>query len=169
MNNDVYSWGANSSGQLGLGYKSKNNGPTQCLLLPNEIIVDIKCGYYHSLILTINQSVYSCGTNYDGQLGREVPKGYTFEKIPNLFEIIKIECGKEHSMFIDANNNLFIVGNNENGQLGLGDIAIIKKPIKHPSLSNVIDISKGGNHTFVKTLNNEIYAFGKNECFSVGD
>ena len=168
--NEFYCWGDNYDGQLGLENYDNQNTPILCSSLSNEDIVDIKCGYTHTLVLTSNGNVLSCGNNAYGQLGRETDGNYSssFQKIEDLSEIIRIECGYYHSLCIDINKDLYVVGGNSYGQLGLGDAINRFKPIKHPSLSNIIDISKGGNHTFVKTSNNEIYTFGHNVYSQLG-
>ena len=165
---DIFCWGANESMQLGIGHTDNRNTPTKCISLSNHSIVDIKNSISHTLVLTSNGDVLSCGDNYYGQLGIEKENSATFQKIENLSEIMRIECGNYHSLCIDINKDLYVVGGNSYGQLGLGDAINRFKPIKHPSLSNIIDISKGGNHTFVKTSNNEIYTFGHNVYSQLG-
>ena len=73
INGELYSWGDNELGQLGLGYYervdnllSKYHEP-QKLKLKN--ITKIKCGNCHSLALTTSNEIYSWGNNYYGQLG----------------------------------------------------------------------------------------------------
>ena len=170
LNNQVYCWGFNEDGPLGLGNRDNQNTPILCSSVSNEDVVDIKCGSIHTLILTSNGDLLSCGDNKFGQLGRETDDDYSssFQKIEELPEITRFECGNIYSICIDANKDLYIFGNNKFGQLGLGDDQERKKPVKHPSLSNVIDVSHGGYHTFVKTSENEIYAFGLNEGLQLG-
>ena len=168
-NGFVYGWGLNDDGQLGIGNKLNQTLPIICKNWPTDI-VDIKCGYQHTLVLTSIQEVYSCGSNFDNQLGRITNGDYSakLEKIKELSEITRIECGYNHSMCIDNYNNFYIFGSNYFGQLGLGDDENKQGIIKHPSLSDVIDISTGGFHTFVKTSSNKIYAFGYNEESQLG-
>ena len=179
-NGDVYGWGCNEYGQLGLGDFDNRRVPTKCEYWPKDI-VDIKCGGAHTIVLVQSQEVYSCGDNDSAQLGRYVEPEYIFksddyleytssslQKIPLLSEIIRIETGDNHSMCIDTNNDIYVFGSNYEGELGLGDTDNRYEPIKHPSLSNIIDVSSGGNHSFVKTSNNEIYAFGNNQCLQLG-
>ena len=173
--NDVYVWGNNYKGQLGIGNRISQQFPYKCINWPDDI-VDIKCGKYHTLLLTANQNVYGHGSSSSGQLGKDLLWDEKDENacidspqiIEGLFEVVRIECGNFHSMCIDVNNDLFVFGDNHYGQLGLGDTKHRTTPTKHPSLSNVIDISKGGCHTFVKTSNNEIYAFGSNHYLQLG-
>ena len=164
LNNEIYCWGRNHCGQLGLVHSDNQNIPVLCSTLLNEDIDDIKCGREHTLVLTANGDVLSCGNNLFGKLGRrnDGDNETSFQKISSLSNITRIECGYLHSMCIDMNGDLYVFGYNENGQLGLGDVYGRYEPVKHPTLSNVIDISSKGECTFVKTSNNEIYAFGKN-------
>ena len=168
--NQFYSWGHNDYGQLGLGNTDMQNSPIQCLSLSNEDVIDIKCGDFHTLVLTSNGDVLSCGCSYQGEIGRETPSIFSadFLKIEDLSDIIRIECGNFFSMCIDIHNDFYVFGLNDHGQLGLDDTDTRYEVVKHPSLSNIIDISRGGNHTFVKTANNEIYAFGNNLYSQLG-
>ena len=186
LNNEIYSWGYNNIGQLGLENTNDQYTPILCSSLSNEDVVDIKCGKNHTLVLTSNGDVLSCGWNYYHQLGRDTASSCecncnvelgrvtmrsfsaVFQKIEDFSEIIRIECGINHSLCIDINYDLYVFGNNGFAQLGLGDTKNRNKPMKHPSLSNIIDVSNGGYHTFVKTSNNEIYAFGNNKDSQLG-
>ena len=169
IHNQLYGWGNNERGKLGLSGTNYHCSPVLYTNWPDNIVV-IKCGVSHTLVLTSNQEVFTCGNNVCGQLGRKLATTFDTSLIivEGLSEITRIECGDYHSMCIDNYENLFVFGDNEYGQLGLGDTQNRFKPIKHPSLSNIIDISKGGDQTFVKTSNNEIYAFGNNEYSQLG-
>ena len=134
-NNDIYAWGCNSNGQIGIGsLTTKESSIIPCFDWPGDVI-DIKCGRYHTLVLTSNQNVFSCGNNEYGQVGRDSDKQNStiLQKIEELSEIIRIECGEYHSMCIDIYNNFYIFGSNEYNQLGFNNKQI-SKPTKHPIL-----------------------------------
>ena len=173
FDNEIYGWGSNEKGTLGLGIQEED--PTKAILKiknwPDDV-VDIKCGYFHTLVLTSTQDVYSCGDNFYGQLGRESERDIcTFlKKIPNLLEIRRIECGYDHSMCIDNNNAFIVFGCNSFGQLGMSG-RNKKRPIKHPlfsSILQVIDISSGGMHSFIKLSTDSVFAFGNNTYSQLG-
>ncbi|XP_032831091.1 RCC1 and BTB domain-containing protein 1 isoform X1 [Petromyzon marinus] len=65
----VYSWGYNGNGQLGLG--NTMNQPTPCRLvsLQGICIVQVVCGYAHTIALADDGSVHAWGANSYGQLG----------------------------------------------------------------------------------------------------
>lgn len=66
-NGNVWAFGNNSSGQLGLGSYTSTNIPTQIPTLSQ--IVAISAGGRHSLALDKNGQVWSFGDNGNGQLG----------------------------------------------------------------------------------------------------
>ena len=169
--NELYGWGSNEFGQLGNNNASGLNTvltPLKNTDIDIGEIVDVKCGKNHTLILTANQEVYSCGDNQYGQLGREKMGKYPEapEKI-DIGGIVRIECGTNHSICSDM-YDVYIFGHNFYGQLGFGDGNDRDTPTPHPSLSNIIDISSRGNHVFVKTSLDEIYAFGRNDASQLG-
>ena len=165
--NEFYSWGENDHGQLGIGSNKNVYSPVKCENWP-ENITDVKCGGSHTLVLTSIGTVYSCGNNEKGQLGRASTDCSVLNIIEDLSYITRMECGNSHSVCINLSEDLIVFGCNSKGQLGLGDTTDRNIPIKHPSLSSIIDISKGANHTLVKTSNNEIYGFGSNKCMQLG-
>ena len=170
LNNELYGWGENTNGQLGIGNINNHRMPFKIDCYPSDIL-DIKCGLLHTLVLTSAQEVYSCGYTFFGAIGRELdsehPYSEVLQKIETLSEIVRIECGYVYSMCIDTFQNLYVFGDNASGQLGVGSKIKQRVPIKHP-LSNIIDISSGGLCTFVKTSDDEIYAFGRNSNSQLG-
>ena len=164
--NELYVVGANYHGQLGTGNRTHQRRPYKFSPI-SEDIVDIKCGAYHTLLLTANQEVYSSGEYY-GRYIHDNENSSSFKKVNGLSEIVRIDCGSRHSMCIDIYNDLYVFGDNSYGQLGLGDNSNRRDPVKHPSLTNVIDISPRSNHSFVTTSSNKIYAFGNNTNFQLG-
>ena len=165
MDDCIYSWGCNDYGQLGIPEYGTKYYPFKCTNWP-ENVVDIKCGYYHTLILTSTQEVYSCGKNQQNQLGRITGNFELPVKIEDFSEIIRIECGNYYSMLIDIHHNLYVFGTI--GRYNPGEYQVMVKPKKLPILSNIADISSGGWHTFAKTFSNEIFAFGDNRYSQFG-
>jgi len=69
-NNTIWSWGYNFFGQLGLG----NSGSITTRYNPTKIEIDsdwnkITCGYYHTLSIKNNNTIWGWGWNGIGQLG----------------------------------------------------------------------------------------------------
>lgn len=66
---EVYGWGYNGNGQLGVS--SGGNQPTPCRLaaLQGIHVQKIACGFAHTLVLTDEGGLYAWGANSYGQLG----------------------------------------------------------------------------------------------------
>lgn len=66
----LYTWGFNSFGQLGVG-NCKHETIPRLVTFPSEKlrVSGVACGAYHTLILMTNGELMSCGRNEFGQLG----------------------------------------------------------------------------------------------------
>lgn len=70
LGGDVFSWGSNSHGQLGLGKDvSRQLTPVLVCALNGVAVTQISAGGTHTLFLTLPGLVYCCGANKCGQLG----------------------------------------------------------------------------------------------------
>jgi alpha-tubulin suppressor-like RCC1 family protein len=78
---NVYSWGHNSKGQLGIGNQTNQNRPQKIDLNNNQIIKSISCGEYHSLLLTTVGDIYAFGCNEFGQIGNQTINQLNLAKI----------------------------------------------------------------------------------------
>lgn len=117
----VWTFGANSYGQLGLGDLIDRLKPTLVPLLNGTI--QINAGGQHNLFLHMSGAVYGTGDNSVGQLGNNTNTGYPLPiLIPPLQNIVQIEAALGlHSLFLNSNGQVFATGRNNLGQLGLGD------------------------------------------------
>jgi len=168
-NNKVYGCGRNNYGQLGQQdltsiYK------TLTLINTSFKIINIACGSYHSVFLTDNYQILSCGRNSEGQLGNQ---NYTNTNIltQNILTMLntskpqQISCGSYHTVILTDDFRIFACGRNIEGQLGdnTNNNSNIFKPIKNNMTPNKpIFISCGSYHTTVLTRQGKIYSCGLN-------
>uniref|UniRef100_A0AAR2II49 Uncharacterized protein n=1 Tax=Pygocentrus nattereri TaxID=42514 RepID=A0AAR2II49_PYGNA len=67
---EVYAWGQNSYGQLGLGKAvALQVVPALVQALTGVPVIQISAGGAHTLALTSSAQVFCCGANSAGQLG----------------------------------------------------------------------------------------------------
>ncbi|BES95734.1 Hypothetical protein chromosome condensation (RCC1) and BTB (POZ) domain containing protein [Nesidiocoris tenuis] len=67
-NGEVYGWGYNGNGQLGVGNTVNQLNPCRIMALSNTVIVKVVCGNAHTLALSDEGKVYAWGANTYGQL-----------------------------------------------------------------------------------------------------
>ena len=66
---EVYGWGYNGNGQLGLGNNINQLNPCRVSSLQGVVVVKVACGYAHTLALSDEGELYGWGANNYGQLG----------------------------------------------------------------------------------------------------
>jgi len=153
LDNNVWSFGNNVFGQLGLGDNNDRYEPTQITKLKAKAI---SAGGFHNLVIDMENNIWSVGINYLGQLGlgrleilKDIIKINTRVKIPNI-KAKAISAGYEHNLIIDLDNNVWSFGNNKHGQLGLGveNIKKINKPVRIPNIKARV-ISSGRDKSLI--------------------
>ncbi len=139
MNNgDVYAWGRNNCGQIGIGIGVEmQSTPIKLELSKYSSIKQIACGFHHSLALTENGEVLAWGENQFGQLGigsydnTYNPVLVKFTNLENS-QIKKISCSADCSYFLNKDGRMYTCGRNDFGQLGIQN----QKNKKFPVLIN---------------------------------
>lgn len=121
----VFSWGACGHGQLGHGLTESVQVPRLILSLDGIKIVQVACGWSHSLCLSEDGRVFAFGDGEDGKLGLGNTLDFVVPFTVNHFinkniKIAKIAAGHFHSAAIDEKGRLFTWGANTCGVLGLG-------------------------------------------------
>ena len=96
---EVYAWGDNGRGQLGLGTEEKIAIiPTKIEVL-NQKVKDVKAGAAHCLALQKDGTVLGWGDNLNGQLGKGPLKITRPTQIKGLGEkVVQISTGDFHSL-----------------------------------------------------------------------
>ena len=181
---NVWVFGRNDSGQLGLGSLIKNE---DCVYKPRIleyfkqngiVITKIQCGDYHSLALDSQGNVYAFGNNEYGQVGC-IDKKYdssvstpTLCKLPNNNKskvIIDINTGAYHSLLLSEDNQIYAFGNNDCSQSSIllnhdkiFSPCWLKKKTEIKCLednddinNNIIQIIAGYDCSFLITYNNK--------------
>jgi alpha-tubulin suppressor-like RCC1 family protein len=106
--NEIYSFGWNHCGQLGLGNTIDQSTPQLISTLKNEKIKNVVCGNHYSIIITGNlnfieeteNGVYSFGRNSYGQLGLGNTVDQTTPQLISTLKNKKIKnavCGGQHT------------------------------------------------------------------------
>lgn len=65
----LFAWGLNNHGQLGIGNKENTCTPTLIRELQNEQVIAVDGGEHHTIALTQDGKVYCWGRNDEGQGG----------------------------------------------------------------------------------------------------
>ena len=172
---EVYAFGYNGKGQLGLNNKTDRLVPTKIdsTHYGNKKIAQIFAGSLHSFVLTEDGEIYAFGLNGNGQLGlndktdRLVPTKIDSTHYGNK-KITQISLGGLHSLILTEDGETYAFGYNKKGQLGLGYVEEYLIPTKINSTEKIIKISAGGSHSAFSVLGGKTYTFGQNDSGQLG-
>ncbi|XP_076998998.1 E3 ISG15--protein ligase HERC5 [Tamandua tetradactyla] len=154
MSGNIYSWGKNDFGQLGLGHTNNEDSPTLIEELDNQKVEFLTCGGSHTALLTEDGLAYTFGAGKYGQLGHnstqnELRPRLVTELVGN--RVTQIACGRWHTLaYVSALGKVFAFGRGDEGQLGNGGThdQLIPLLMKLPSNEEL----KFENHTSEKEL-----------------
>jgi alpha-tubulin suppressor-like RCC1 family protein len=139
---NLYSWGLNTNGQLGLGNTTAYSTPKQVGALTTWL--NIAAGSYYTLATKTDGTLWSWGSSAQGQLGLGNTTSYSSPKqVGALTTWSKISARNGFSTAIKTNGTLWAWGLNNFGQLGLGNITYYSSPKQVGVLTTWSKVSGG--------------------------
>ncbi|KAL9646348.1 hypothetical protein ABK040_014500 [Willaertia magna] len=161
-NGELFVSGDNRDGQLGLNSSDKAHFAFQKVKNLDPIKL-VAFGRGHSVVVTVNNEVFTCGDNNCGQLGlQNVRKNNIYTKVNDLpfkEKIIQLSCGYNFTVLLTETGEIYSCGQNSSGQLGNGygpDVLQFTK-IGAPLCK---ELFVGGFFVFLLTFNKNLYFTG---------
>ncbi|NXR67843.1 RPGR regulator, partial [Rhadina sibilatrix] len=160
----LFVWGDNSEGQIGLASEASVSVP--CKVDIGKPVSFISCGYYHSALITGDGELYTFGEPVNGKLGL-FPEQLKNNRVPQpvlgiMEKVNKVACGGEHTVVL-TETDVYTFGLGQYGQLGHGTFVFessVPKPVKHLKRHKIRNIACGENHTAVIAENGLMFTFG---------
>ena len=182
---NVYAWGCNESGQLGIG------DGFQDTFEPTEVNsnwegwtpVSVAAGGSHSIVLANQGEDYNAlfvwGYNEFGQLGLGTGNPDDLDTENRFIPVLaatgntwsRISAGGNHTLGAKTNGTFWAWGDNTHGQLGNNESGcILDKPVQILSMFGAEAFSAGGSHsTGIKGEGNPMWTWGKNTSGQLGN
>ena len=186
----LMTWGAAEFGQLGLGnphlvgadvdhprgvkfVAMGKDAKRQNLVPAHEVrFVSVACGDCHTLALSSNAFLFTCGQGTFGALGLG---DYGNQSSPTCVlslataGIVQVAAGANHSAALGIDGKVFTWGRGKYGQLGTGTYSSSAFPIHVSSLQEpVLKIVCGNDHTLLLGKSGAVYAFGRGNVGQTG-
>uniref|UniRef100_A0A3B3ZGV1 HECT domain-containing protein n=1 Tax=Periophthalmus magnuspinnatus TaxID=409849 RepID=A0A3B3ZGV1_9GOBI len=171
----LFTWGQNTNGQLGLGKGEPSKlFPQPLKSLAGIPLAQITAGGDHSFALSLSGAVFGWGKNRAGQLGlndkqdRAVPCHIKFLRSQ---KVVYISCGEEHTAALTKDGGLFTFGDGSWGQLGHGSTnnELLPRRVLELMGTEVSQIACGRHHTLAFVPSSGwVYAFGCNNYGQLG-
>lgn len=183
---DVYLWGENTDGQLGLGHNNDVTTPENIghLIEPDlteNDITAVEFGVNHTAFLgeehliegEANGAVFVSGSNASGQLADgtntsvntpKVIEGVEYgEETTGNVVVSDVALGDEVTYLTLNTGEVMSAGSNDNGLLGNGNITDSSDLVMVEDLTEVNGIETNGTLTFATTEDGHVFTWGGSE------
>lgn len=182
---ELFAFGSNGSGQLGLVHRDDVSTPAKCEIEPLNYptqAVDVKqlaMGGNHTLALLNDGRLFAAGTSPDGRCGAgpeehlhkqdaKAPSGFRLQRVATreLSGISFCSATWEASIFVSGDRQrVFSSGTGHRGELGLGPhVTVAEVPTEiqfaTPLSSPVKHIASGMGHVVLILENGDVYGWG---------
>ncbi|EYU28697.1 hypothetical protein MIMGU_mgv1a008743mg [Erythranthe guttata] len=167
---DIWSWGAGTDGQLATGILQDEHTPQLLRPLSSSLglVTSLSCGGAHVIALSSGGRVLTWGRGTSGQLGHGEMVNCLHPKLVNAFQdsvVTHVSAGWNHSGFVLENGAVFTCGDGSFGQLGHGDYKSQNLPLRVSYFvsKRVEQVACGMRHSLVLlkgNSENRVYGFG---------
>ncbi|MEY2564930.1 MAG: large repetitive protein [Verrucomicrobiota bacterium] len=178
----VWAWGSNASGQIGIGSTTNQKFAVQVKLTGGAAltgVIDIACGSNHAIALKSDGTVWTWGSNTNGQLGNGTtaqatnPVQTKTASATFISGVSAVAGGANHSAFLKSDGSVYSVGLNSSGQLSINSTAqqlyaTQASSSAGVSLSGVVDLACGASHTVVTKNDGTVLGGGLNSSGQAG-
>ena len=155
----LWTWGLNSTGQLGIGVTTNRSSPVQVGTLATWKRVAV--GNSHTMAIKTDGTLWGWGSGTNGVLAND-PVANTSSpiQIGTHTNWASVSTGQNSAIAIKTDGTAWAWGNNSNGQLGIGDIAARSSPVQIGTLTNWVSGSANAANSALLNSSNIVYTAG---------
>lgn len=154
LENDLYVWGKNDSGQFPKNNSAFSQEPIKVL----SGVEDVSVARGRTLVLMENGSLYTYGCD---------PVTGVQQSTKVMDNVAQMSCSDSFALLVTKSGAVYAWGTNESGQLGTGDTTDHVSPVKIIE-SDVTKVAAGGNFGLALHSDGSVSGWGANEVLQIG-
>lgn len=167
----LWAWGLNGNGQLGDNTLVDKLVPTQESTAATDWVA-IAAGLAHSVALKSDGSLWTWGSNSDGQLGDNtiVSKSSPTQEFTSATDWVAVAAGSNHTLALKSDGTLWAWGLNGSGQLGDNSVTQRNAPTQeNTAATDWVAIAAGSAQSFAIKSPGTLWGWGENAGGRLGD
>ncbi|MBU0677985.1 MAG: chitobiase/beta-hexosaminidase C-terminal domain-containing protein, partial [Verrucomicrobia bacterium] len=164
---NVWSWGYNSQGQLGIGSTTPTTSPVRVTALVNIDCLD--AGDYHNIALEDDGTVWTWGQGSNGRLGDGYKETRTSPvEVYETASVTDVAAGNSHTLAVKSDGSVWAWGHGYYGQLGNGTTSETSTPTRVQGLSNIVAVTAGDNFSIAMGSDGRLWSWGQSANGKLG-
>ncbi len=169
-NNTLWTWGANSAGQLGNGNNTGTNSPAQ--IASGNIWTQVTAGSDFAVARRSDGTLWAWGNNTVGQLGNNTitaPSNVPVQVLGGPGTWTAVAAGSDFVLAIAQDGTMWGWGDNSSGQLGTGGTGSGSVPTQVSGGRTWAAVAAGSNFAIAIATDGSLWAWGDNSSNQLGD
>lgn len=166
----VWCWGENDAGQLGIGSLDVKARPQQTMM---SGAVEIAVGESHVCARKLDGSVWCWGWNGLGQIGAGPGRGDNVlmpTQVRNVSGAVEIASGPNFSCAREGDGDVWCWGGDSYGQSGVGDTQYARDtPVRATQVDSALALGLGRDHACALRAGGQLACWGRGALGALGD
>lgn len=163
----LFTWGDNGAGQLGLPGVTARPSPTRVPGLgPVRAVVT---GASTTLVLQEDGSAWAFGALPAGLVTGRGEDPSVPVRVETPGPVVGAALGGSHALLLLADGTVLAAGRNTAGQLGLGSTDAVAAPTRVPGLSRILRVAAGSEHSVALREDGTVLVWGSNGDGQLGN